>query len=586
MRSGGEVSPAGAVVTSALPGAKPSCAAITAYRRPGKRLASRKEPSGRDHPSRGGLSASAGSVVARKHPETAPPRSSPTLPRPRRRVRGRASPGPPARRRGPPLRRGSCPARRRGPRAGTGWGGGAQRSRPRQRPRAASRPLRGSTREPRRSPRPSPRRPPGRPRGGTAQARSPARAPPPRGTGANPGTSAAPEAPKPAPLRPAAGPSPRPAPGGAPEGGTLRPGRRPSRGRSAARRSGRSRRPPCGRGPGERGRLAREPRAGLGEGLEPGDQLHGRSGNTLYAVRRHQPSMDANRLGCESGRRERSQKQNDRRPDDPWNQRHEGLLQRHSSRWPCDRNQARRITEAHPMTRNVLAATLLLSLVAASSHSAQAGPCQSLEPYLSIADNAIAKTDKPGPLAFTAYLRAILLTSREDNLELARQITPLIEPGRPVSAASLPLTSCLLRRYLLTFYGERMVKDLQTLVSFRTFATEGAARTRELVCPRIRAPAQVAGAAGRRAGPQIQGFDGRVVRYALPAPGRSWPSSPMATSRTSRGSSGRPRPGRRKVGGRIIGRGTEDDKGPTSRPSTRWRCSATPAGPAARTSAC
>ncbi|HSK78368.1 MAG TPA: Sapep family Mn(2+)-dependent dipeptidase [Thermoanaerobaculia bacterium] len=212
------------------------------------------------------------------------------------------------------------------------------------------------------------------------------------------------------------------------------------------------------------------------------------------------------------------------------------------------------------MTRNVLAATLLLSLVAASSLSAQAGPCQSFEPYFSIADNAIAKTDAPGPLAFSRYMRAILMTSREDNLELARQITPLIEPGRPVPAASIPLASCLLRRYLLTHYGESMVKDLQTLVSFRTFATEG---QDNWYAPEFERQREWLRKRAEELGLKFKSYDGRVDEITLTGPkpilavlthgdvqdvqGQQWSSPPWEA---------------KIVDGRIIGRGTEDDKGP------------------------
>ncbi|HSF43651.1 MAG TPA: hypothetical protein VLT87_27915, partial [Thermoanaerobaculia bacterium] len=166
------------------------------------------------------------------------------------------------------------------------------------------------------------------------------------------------------------------------------------------------------------------------------------------------------------------------------------------------------------MTRNVLAATLL-SLLAASSLSAQAGPCQSFEPYFLIADNVIAKTDAPGPLAFSRYLRTIFLASREDNLDLARLVSPLVEPGRPVPAASIPLASCLLRRHLLNFYGERMVKDLQTLVSFRTFATEG---QDNWYAPEFERQREWLRKRAEELGLQFKSYDGRVDEITLTGP--------------------------------------------------------------------
>lgn len=211
------------------------------------------------------------------------------------------------------------------------------------------------------------------------------------------------------------------------------------------------------------------------------------------------------------------------------------------------------------MTRNILAA-LLLSLVAASSLSAQAVSCQRFEPYLSIADSAIEKTPLTGNLALTAYVRAILLSSRQDNLDVARQATVLVEPGRPVPAESLPLASCVLRRYLLTHYGERMVKDLQTLVSFRTFATEG---QDNWYAPEFERQRQFLKQRAEELGLRFKSYDGRVDEITLPGPkpvlavlthgdvqdvqGQQWSSPPWEA---------------KIVDGKIIGRGTEDDKGP------------------------
>jgi dipeptidase D len=120
--------------------------------------------------------------------------------------------------------------------------------------------------------------------------------------------------------------------------------------------------------------------------------------------------------------------------------------------------------------------------------------------------------------------------------------------------------SCVLRRYTLARYGERMVKDLQEMVGFQTFAVEGKenwnapefARQREWLRKRA-----------AELGLQFKTYDGRVDELTLRGPkpvlallthgdvqgveGQKWSSPPFEA---------------KIVNGRIVGRGTEDDKGP------------------------
>jgi dipeptidase D len=122
------------------------------------------------------------------------------------------------------------------------------------------------------------------------------------------------------------------------------------------------------------------------------------------------------------------------------------------------------------------------------------------------------------------------------------------------------LAGCLLRRYVIAKYGERMVRDLQAMVGFQTFEVAGKENwdLPEFVRQRdwLR---QRAGELGL----QFKSYDGRVEELTLPGPkpvlallthgdvqgveGQQWSSPPFEG---------------KLVNGRIIGRGTEDDKGP------------------------
>lgn len=212
------------------------------------------------------------------------------------------------------------------------------------------------------------------------------------------------------------------------------------------------------------------------------------------------------------------------------------------------------------MTRNVLAAALLLSLGVAPSLSAQANSCAPYEPYLSIADTVVVKTPATGNLAFSIYMRTFLQASREDDPRVTEQVLFLLEPGRPVPAGSAALASCMLRRYLLAYYGERMVKDLQTLVAFRTFATEGQENWN---APEFVRQREWLEKKAQELGLRFKSYDGRVEEITLAGPkptlavlthgdvqdvqGQQWSSPPWEA---------------KIVDGKIIGRGTEDDKGP------------------------
>ena len=99
--------------------------------------------------------------------------------------------------------------------------------------------------------------------------------------------------------------------------------------------------------------------------------------------------------------------------------------------------------------------------------------CKEADSSLAAAARALPGPDAPGRQAFDAFQQAAAKAAgaagaRELGARIAR-----LRAAAPVSAADAGLASCLLRRYTLARYGERMVADLRELVAFQTFVVEG-----------------------------------------------------------------------------------------------------------------
>jgi dipeptidase D len=200
-----------------------------------------------------------------------------------------------------------------------------------------------------------------------------------------------------------------------------------------------------------------------------------------------------------------------------------------------------------------------LLLVTSPVFAADAPGCKELEPYFKIAGNTMVGPESSGAQAFALYRQVSSSAAGAANLELGQRIAGLRD-GVPVAAADKALASCMLRSFLLARYGERMVKDLQEMVGFRTFAVEGKenwdlpefVRQREWLEQRARG-----------LGFDFKSYDGRVEEITMQGPkpvlallthgdvqsveNQTWSSPPFEGKR---------------VGSRIVGRGTEDDKGP------------------------
>ena len=193
--------------------------------------------------------------------------------------------------------------------------------------------------------------------------------------------------------------------------------------------------------------------------------------------------------------------------------------------------------------------TLLLlssALLLAIPVSAETAGCKDADPYLQTAAAALAGSNADGTQAFAAF--------RTTATEAARKA------GASVSFDDPKLASCLLRRYVIAQYGKRMIDDLQALVRFQTFDVQG---KENWDLPEFVRQREWLAAKARALGLEFKSYDGRMEEITLPGPkpvlallthgdvqgveGQHWSSPPFEA---------------KVVDGKIIGRGTEDDKGP------------------------
>jgi dipeptidase D len=216
-----------------------------------------------------------------------------------------------------------------------------------------------------------------------------------------------------------------------------------------------------------------------------------------------------------------------------------------------------------------LVLTCLLPLTLHAQESVPGGTeCQSLGVYLGAGAQAVTRvSEAAGPKGFQAFLQAVAGAARKaGDADLAGRIDGLAA-GKAVPPESAKLASCLVRRYLIARYGDRIVSDLQEMLAFRTFATEG---KENWTSPEFAKQGKWLEGKARKLGFGFKDVDGRVVEITLPRnggnPGDLKPVLAILTHGDVQGVEGQhwsssPWEGK-IVDGRIVGRGTEDDKGP------------------------
>ena len=204
----------------------------------------------------------------------------------------------------------------------------------------------------------------------------------------------------------------------------------------------------------------------------------------------------------------------------------------------------------------------LLLLVTSPVFAAEAPGCKDFEPYFKIAGTNMAGPEANGAQAFALYRQVASSAAGAVELPLGARIAGLRD-GFPVAATDKTLASCMLRSFLLARYGERMVKDLQEMVGFRTVAVAG---KENWDLPEFVRQRRWLEQRARGLGLDFKSYDGRVEEIVLQGPkpvlallthgdvegveNQTWTSPPFEGKLVA----GRD--------GRIIGRGTEDDKGP------------------------
>ncbi|HJX29886.1 MAG TPA: hypothetical protein VJ885_18445, partial [Thermoanaerobaculia bacterium] len=166
------------------------------------------------------------------------------------------------------------------------------------------------------------------------------------------------------------------------------------------------------------------------------------------------------------------------------------------------------------MTKTVRSSLLSAGLLLLPALAAAAPSCRDLESHLQAGGQAVAAMSvDTGRSGFNVYREAVAASLRKGQDEATAARVEALAPDKPVPAEDATLASCLLRRYTTARYGARIVRDLQQMVPFQTFAQEGKTnwdapefvRQREWLRQRT-----------EELGLTFKSYDGRVEEITLP----------------------------------------------------------------------
>ncbi len=176
----------------------------------------------------------------------------------------------------------------------------------------------------------------------------------------------------------------------------------------------------------------------------------------------------------------------------------------------------------------------------------------SLDRHLDAGVRALAGYPQNQGQAFDVFLRAVVKSASPELDDL--------EPGEPPAPAHRGTASRILRRYVVARYGEAMVADLQEMIAFRTFHEEG---RDNWDAPEFLRQRRWLAERAERLGLEFRTVDGRVDEIEHVAGDRVLGILTHGDVQDVAGQTWSVPPWEGRLeDGRILGRGSEDDKGP------------------------
>jgi hypothetical protein len=116
------------------------------------------------------------------------------------------------------------------------------------------------------------------------------------------------------------------------------------------------------------------------------------------------------------------------------------------------------------MRRIPVSFALVLLLASRAASAAEPIRCDGLAAFLDSGAAILKDLEADGQQAFMMFKKGAAFAARSaSQTEVAAELLRL-DPGKPVPPERADLAACVLRRYLVARYGERMVADLRTLV--------------------------------------------------------------------------------------------------------------------------